>query len=46
MINLENHKEKDIEIIEEIPIELLQQGINISQKEVLEHNYLILEVIS
>jgi hypothetical protein len=31
-------------ISEEIPIELLQKGLKISDKEVLEHDYLILEV--
>ncbi len=37
--------EKDIEISEEIPIELLQKGIKISEQEVIEHNYLTIEVI-
>lgn len=36
--------EKDMEISEEIPVELLQKGIKISEKEVLEHSYLTLEV--
>ncbi len=34
---------KDLGITEDIPIELLQTGIHISDLEVLEHNYLILE---
>ncbi len=31
-------------ISEEIPVELLQKGVKISDKEVLEHDYLIVEV--
>jgi len=38
-----NSNEEDT-ISEEIPIELLQKGVKISDKEVLEHDYLILEV--
>jgi len=42
---MEDIKEnKDFGISEEIPIELLQTGIKISDKEVLEHSYLTLEV--
>jgi|LauGreDrversion4_2_1035121.scaffolds.fasta_scaffold200384_5 hypothetical protein len=36
---------KELENTEDIPIELLQTGIHISEKEVLEHSYLILEVL-
>jgi hypothetical protein len=43
MKNIINSKE--IDISEEIPIELLQTGIKISEEEVKEHSYLTLEVI-
>lgn len=42
---MENIKlEIDSVITEEIPIELLQSGVHISDQEVKDHNYLILEV--
>jgi hypothetical protein len=40
----EKKPSKVMDNTEDIPIELLQSGIHISEKEVLEHNYLILEV--
>lgn len=41
---MEKAKEGDLEISKEIPIELLQTGIKVSEKEVQEHCYLTLEV--
>lgn len=38
------HTNEEETISEEIPIELLQRGVKISDKEMLEHDYLILEV--
>ena len=35
---------KDFDISKEIPVELLQTGIKVTEKEVLEHNYLAIEV--
>ena len=37
---------KDVGISEEIPVELLQTGIHISDKEVQEHSYLSLEELT
>ncbi len=40
---VDNKKSNDL--AEEIPIELLQNGVVINEKEVLQHKYMILEVI-
>lgn len=39
---MESNNEENIS--EDIPIELLQRGVKISDKEVLKHDYFILEV--
>lgn len=40
-----NHSSNiDSVLAEEIPIELIQSGVHISDQEVLDHSYLILEV--
>ncbi len=41
---MESAKEGDLDISKEIPIELLQTGIKVTEKEVQDHSYLTLEV--
>jgi hypothetical protein len=45
MIDYKKPEKKDLEILEEIPVELLQKDITISDEEVSNHNKLTLEVI-